>query len=393
MPEDHRKDEVNKYFLEAVLSLPVVNKDRVKNSRPLRPKKAFEKTIDLHGFKLGKAIDALIDSIDRARLKNYNKITIITGKGKHSNGLYSPLYIGIENYLSDNRSALNIEFKKGDGFFRNMLKNLIFIMICILTFSSCSKYYRFDELYDKGEYLNAFNLLDQIKNKKNIYYQKRLYRIVLRLAFEGDQDFLQRLKNLTVEEHLPDVDNYIFLAKTYELFIEAKDPQQYSMVVSNLADIRTTPEEFWVFSYKIRGISNYKIGKYNETIADLDQSYRIVPYADNFYFIGMAYYNLEEIKQAENYFRKGIAESQNNYFKSLSYFQLGEIDYYQNKFQEALENYVNAVNNYSNSADYAYRIAKCLQKLKYNHISQKFLKVSLKIQKDYANAWFFLNIN
>ena len=274
-----------------------------------------------------------------------------------------------------------------------MIKKSIFLLFCIFIFSSCSKYYRFDELYDKGDYIKAYNLLDQIKNKRNPHYQKRLYRIVMRLAFDGDQDFLSKLKNILSEEHLPDVDNYVFLAKTYEMFLDAKNPQEYTVVISNLTDIRATPEEFWVFGYKIRGISKYKTGKYNEAIDDLEQSYRLSPYADNFYFIGMSYYNLEEPKQAENYFQKLIAESQNNFFKSLAYFQLGEIDYYQNRYQEALDNYINAVNNYSNSADYAYRIAKCLQKLKYNHISQKFLKISLKIQKDYANAWFFLNIN
>jgi hypothetical protein len=56
-----------------------------------------------------------------------------------------------------------------------LLMGKIFILLFILlTMFSCSQYYKFDELYDKGEYLKAFHLLDNIIDKSNIHYQMRL---------------------------------------------------------------------------------------------------------------------------------------------------------------------------------------------------------------------------
>lgn len=275
----------------------------------------------------------------------------------------------------------------------NKILKFLLLLSLVLLISSCSKYYRFDELYDKGEYLNAYNILEQIKDKKNVYYQKRLFRIVIKLALDGDTDFIQILKNISTNVHYKEVDNYVYFSQVYNHFLEARNPRQYLVIINSLSNIRNAPEEFSAYAYKLRGISYYKTGSYQLAINDLNQSFKLSPYIDNLYFIGMAYFDLEEQKQSASYFNKIINSTHNNFFKSLAYFQLGEINYYQNKYPEALEEYLNAINHYSHSADYAYKVAKCMQNLKYSIISQKFLKISLRIQKDYANAWFFLNIN
>jgi tetratricopeptide (TPR) repeat protein len=200
------------------------------------------------------------------------------------------------------------------------------------------------------------------------------------------------MRGITNGPNFPENSPYSLLARIYGSYLEAKTLPQFETVVKSLEDINAIPGEFLAYAFKIRGISYYHLGKYNESIADLAQSDRMIPYADNLYYIGMCYYNKEDIKQASDYFLRVITSTEDRFFKSAAYYQLGEIDYYQNKFEEALAQYFKAINNYSNSADYSYKIAKCLQKLKYNTLSPKFLKISLRIQKDYANAWFFLNI-
>lgn len=274
-----------------------------------------------------------------------------------------------------------------------MAQRIILSFILAFIISGCSKYYQFDELYDKGDFIKAYSVLEKISNKTNAHYNRRLYRIIIKMAVDGDPDFIEKLRDIAGKEHPAEVENYAQFTDAYLDFLDAKSPQSYTAVLSKLTAIKTLPVEFHVYAYKIRGISLYKLGKYNEAIIDLNQSFKLSPYIDNLYFIGMCYYNLDDQKQAIHYFNRVISGTLNNFFKSLAYFQLGEISYYGKKYQDALEHYVSAANHYSGSADYTFKISKCLKQLKYNRLSPKFSKISLRIQKDYANAWFFLNIN
>jgi hypothetical protein len=88
-----------------------------------------------------------------------------------------------------------------------------------------------------------------------------------------------------------------------------------------------------------------------------------------------------------------LSGTQNLFFRGLADFEMGEIDFYETNYSEALSKYVDSINYYSKNAVCTYKIAKCLEKLRYNHLSPKFYKTSLRITNDYANAWFFLNIN
>jgi tetratricopeptide (TPR) repeat protein len=272
------------------------------------------------------------------------------------------------------------------------IKLALFILL-VLLFNGCSQYYKFDELYDKGDFIQAYTILNNIKNTKNGHYQKRLYRVVTKLALDGDSDFINKLKSIVTNEALKEIENYARFAATYNLFLEAKNPQAYSLILSNLTNIHSVPDEFLSYAYKLRGVSYYKVGHYQQAIEDLNASFKIAPYADNLYFIGMCYYGLEDQKSAENYFNKTISTTQNGLVRSLAYFQLGEMSYYQKKYSLSLDFYLQSINSYSQAASYSYKIAKSLQKLRYNRLSTKFNKISLRIQKDYANAWFSLNIN
>ncbi len=273
-----------------------------------------------------------------------------------------------------------------------MLRKFVFSFFFLILFS-CSQYYRFDELYDKGEFIKAYHLLDNISNKTNAHFQRRFYRVIIKLALDGDSDFIEMLKGMVSNRSQIEINPYLSFGGAYLSYLAAKDSSEYLSVISNLQDIKNVPEEFVVYAYKLRGISHYKLGNYNEAVDDLNKSYRMIPYVDDLYFIGKCFYGLQDNKQAYYYFSRVVQSTQNGFFRGLANFEIGEIFYYEAKYAEALAKYIEAVNYYSKNADCTYKIAKCLEKLKYNRLSPKFYKASLRIQKDYASAWFFLNIN
>jgi len=268
----------------------------------------------------------------------------------------------------------------------------ILSLLLTILLGSCSKYYHFDELYDKNDYLNAYRVLENIKENQSINYKRRLYRIVIRMSIDGDPDFILKMENLALQPHTADIKNYADFAGAISNYLDAKSPPQFQSVADALSNIHYVPVEFLPYAYKIRGISLYHLGKFDDSIADLTTSEKMLPFADNLYYIGMCYYYKNDIKTSIEYFQRVSEGASDGLIKSAAYYQLGEIANYQGSYAEALTNYFQAINNYSQNADYSYKIAKCLQKLKYTSLSQKFLKISLRIQKDYANAWFFLNI-
>lgn len=283
-----------------------------------------------------------------------------------------------------------------------MARKITCVLILILSMSSCSKYFHFDNLYDKGRYLEAFQALTEIQKTNQIQFQSRMVRIVTRLAVDGDMDFITKLDRIANDGAIlaayPELDAQINFAKTFLVYKSAKAVENYMSIISNLSDERSFPQEFQAESLFIRGYSYYKTGDYDLALDDLNRSYRIMPFLDNYYFIGMCYFNKENPAEARKYFEIVIDESSNDFLKSLAYFQLGEICYLEESsdnenYARALDYYVNAVNSYCDSAEYNLKIAKCLQKLGYQSLFPKFLKTCLRINKDNANAWFLLNIN
>jgi tetratricopeptide (TPR) repeat protein len=283
-----------------------------------------------------------------------------------------------------------------------MARKITILFLLVLSATSCSKYFHFDNLYDKGKYLEAFEALGEIQKTNQVQFQSRFVRIVTRLAIDGDQDFIRKLENLANDGSLlavyPELAGQFNFARTFIAYKAAKAVEEYSTVISNLADERTFPAEFQAESLFIRGYSYYKTGEYDRALDDLNRSYRIMPFLDNYYFIGMCYFNKNDIPNAKKYFQTVIDESSNDFMKSLAYFQMGEICYFEesddnSNYERALDYYVNAVNCYCDSSEYNTKIAKCLQKLGYQSLFPKFLKTSLRINKDNATAWFLLNIN
>lgn len=124
MKGDKISDETARLFEESVKRGPVVNKDSgggYGKKQPARPAKHDDPhvlTVDLHGCSLDDALSKTSTAITRGRQGGYTDVRIITGTGKHSPGLFSPLNTGIEDYLAERK----IEYKKSDGAFTVCLK-------------------------------------------------------------------------------------------------------------------------------------------------------------------------------------------------------------------------------------------------------------------------------
>ncbi len=273
-------------------------------------------------------------------------------------------------------------------------KIILFALMAVCAAGvSCSRYYRVDEQYDKGDFLKAFRTLQEIRDQDSIHYQRRYYRLVIRLSLQGDRDFILRLRDIATNEPAADLSHYARFGHAYIRFLDARTPEQYQALVTNLGEVSGVPEEFRAYALKIRGIAAYQTGHAAEAVSDLNQSYRMLPGADTLYFLGLCHMDLDDQKTASGYFQKVASGAQDRFYRSLGHYQLGEIEYNQKKYAQALDLYVKAVNEYPQSADYASRISRCLRRLRYFRLSHKFARTALRIRSDYADAWFFLNLN
>lgn len=274
-----------------------------------------------------------------------------------------------------------------------MAKKIILFFMIITIFASCSKYYQFDEYYSQGQYLKAYEVLDEIKNKESEEFYLREFQVVTRIALGGDSDFINKLEMMVTNTYPKKVDSYAHFAKTFLLFQEATEHECYETVISNLTKSSMVPDEFHGETLQISGIAKYKIGNYVEAIKDLEKSHNLTGHIDNHYFIGLCYDGLDMQKKAVASFDMVISSSKNELLLSQSFFQKGEIYYSMNQFDDALQQYIKAINNYSHSANFNFKLGKCLQRLGYKNLAPKFFKVSLRIDKNFADAWYQLNIN
>ena len=106
---DKDKNDWNN-FINSREKLP--NKDTKQNNNKIFKTKA----IDLHGYTLGEANKAIEDFINKAFLENVNKITVVTGKGIHSDNEKDPyvskdlsiLKYSVPEFISNNSSLMSM---------------------------------------------------------------------------------------------------------------------------------------------------------------------------------------------------------------------------------------------------------------------------------------------
>lgn len=112
-------EEAKRLFEEYVLKNPAVNKDAGgnrgrKDRKDKNPGDPNTYTADLHGKRLEEAVAEADLAIGKLGKDGYTKIRMITGTGRHSPGVYSPLYEGLEDHL---RGKAGLAFTKKDGVF------------------------------------------------------------------------------------------------------------------------------------------------------------------------------------------------------------------------------------------------------------------------------------
>ncbi|MBD1108871.1 Smr/MutS family protein [Pelagibacterales bacterium SAG-MED50] len=81
------------------------------------------KSIDLHGFTLEQANQAIEDFIKKSYLEGVNKLIVVTGKGLHSQNEKDPyvskdlsiLKYSVPEFLSTNKSLMNIIYEIKDA--------------------------------------------------------------------------------------------------------------------------------------------------------------------------------------------------------------------------------------------------------------------------------------
>ena len=100
--------------------------EQVSNKDITHPKKKrFEKIkrIDLHGFTLGEANEAIDNLINKSFNESVTKIVVITGKGLHSKNIENPyisqdssiLKHSVPEFIKSNKSLMNMIIELSDA--------------------------------------------------------------------------------------------------------------------------------------------------------------------------------------------------------------------------------------------------------------------------------------
>lgn len=116
---EDKLSEADRLFEEAVSKQRFSDKDAYSLSKKKTSQgRGLSAELDLHGKTLSSALTAL-----EMRLKNRpERLRVITGKGKHSEGVYSPLQAGVEDWLNERCPELGMEFRRMDGAYEIWLR-------------------------------------------------------------------------------------------------------------------------------------------------------------------------------------------------------------------------------------------------------------------------------
>lgn len=116
--------DASSIFESAVLKIPVPDKDRsdIKNTKGKKFSSRKGNSLDLHGKTAAEAGESLREKIGEIRRNKQISLNVITGKGTHSQGIYSPVKKVVEEFLESEAARGNLEYKDKDGHFDIWLK-------------------------------------------------------------------------------------------------------------------------------------------------------------------------------------------------------------------------------------------------------------------------------
>lgn len=272
-----------------------------------------------------------------------------------------------------------------------MKKWMLFVSIGILV--GCSRYYLFDQYYDQRNWAQASEILQSISQTNTTEYLIRRYRLLLQLSIHGDTNAFSNLVQLIDQGENSRVAGYYQFAKLYVAFVDAVRTRNYDVILSQGEPLSRFPEEFQPIATQLLGICYLIKDDPKQAKMYLQKSYIKEPFFDTLYFLGLAHLMVGDESAAIVSWKQILSGRPGGVVEAMSYFQLGELAYQKGDFLSALDLYYQAVNIYPDSEIFVDKIAFCYQKLKNKKLSEKFRKMALRINKDYATAWFYLNFN
>ncbi len=274
-----------------------------------------------------------------------------------------------------------------------MVRYLSVVFLFISLFS-CSPYQKFDTYFSRSDFRSAYQSLKTIKQTNSIRYQKRLYQSLLFLSLTDHSNFQQKLSDqLLSPETNALLVPYARFGKAFLQFKKSISSDDYLDALTCYTNVTPLPPELQGYYYKQLGICYYKTGQFRRAVSNISNSLKKMKMMDTSYFLALSLVEISQFKEARRLLNKIILESKDSFLIAMSSFQLGEIDYASGNYHSAFRHYIAGINRYPNTSYYELQIAKCLKKLGYEQIYTKFANISIRIQKDFADAWYFLNVN
>lgn len=267
--------------------------------------------------------------------------------------------------------------------------SLIFFLIML---ANCSNYYRFDQLYNKQDYENAYVVLKQKENINQDSYRERELKVVLHLATEGKIEYLPILDNILLKPIPNNMTNWYDLSKTWIRFISAQTPTDYKNILTIIPKESFKENSIEQLRLIIQSHSLLRLKRYQEILAYLKISPHAKNSSDLIYIKGMALYNLSNNTDALLKFQALVRTSANPILKSLGYFYIADILEKEGSIKKAESAYFNAWNLNPTHAELNFRIGRILQKKAYTDLHARFYRASLRLNENMAEAWYYLNM-
>ncbi|MFN4217032.1 MAG: tetratricopeptide repeat protein, partial [Brevinematales bacterium] len=227
------------------------------------------------------------------------------------------------------------------------MKRIIGLMVMAIL-ASCSRYYTFDQYYDEENWTKAYEVFQKIPVENSEAYRLRLYRIILRLALNGDTNAISNLAAIVekVETYLL---GYQEFGRLYLDFLRSFQSGDYEAVVNRAEPLSRFPSEFQPVAAQLIGIAYLAKNEPEQARMYLQKAYVTSPLLDTLYFLGLANLMSGRESDAVANWKQILSAHSGGVVEAMSYFQLGEIQYHRGDFSNALEFYYQAVNLYPDS--------------------------------------------
>ncbi|MGL4562168.1 MAG: tetratricopeptide repeat protein [Brevinema sp.] len=268
--------------------------------------------------------------------------------------------------------------------------------LCIslfLLFVSCTTNMKFDQLFLKQEYKQAYELLRKRNSTKNSpQYKSRELKAVLALVINGHTEYLSILEALLSTPQEYQMNNWVMFARAWIRFISATKTEEFANVLEILPSQKFEDPHIELLRLSIQSHSLLKLEQYQILLMHLKESKLSQKSSDLLYLQAVSYLKIKDTKQSEKNFKKVLEMTENERLKSLSYFYLGEIQQQLNNDEKAFEYYLLSWELEPYNSETNFRIGTLLQKKSTDSLHTRFFKSALRLNENIAAAWLALNL-